>query len=211
MAAVTKFSQSAIVNQLRHVERTIQHNANTDIDPDRFDMNYSLIDRGISSYSYYKDRLSQCYLYNRPDVKTMCGWVITLPKDVPVDKSHEFFKVCFDYCNYLYGEENCVQAIAHYDEGGQPHLHYDFLPVVKDNKHAQGIKVNCHDLLTPRHLRDWHPGLEKYLHNRGIDCKICTGVTARQGGAKTVEQLKAERNVKRERQVKQERTSIFWS
>ena len=71
MASVEKFSKSAIVNQLRHIERTIQNPSNPDIDKNRSRLNYSLVDHGMTSYDYYKQRLSECYLYNRDDVKTV--------------------------------------------------------------------------------------------------------------------------------------------
>ena len=40
MASVTKFDRTAIVNQLRHIERQIRNSSNPDIDRDRSDDNY---------------------------------------------------------------------------------------------------------------------------------------------------------------------------
>lgn len=52
MASVKKFTESAVVNQLRHIERTIAHPENMDIDKDRTVQNYSLLpQRGISHTS----------------------------------------------------------------------------------------------------------------------------------------------------------------
>ena len=54
MASVKKFDESAVVNQLRHIERTIQNPENKDICKERTVENYSLApQRGISSYDYY--------------------------------------------------------------------------------------------------------------------------------------------------------------
>ena len=55
MASVKKFTESAVVNQLRHIERTIAHPENMDIEKDRTVQNYSLLpQREISSYEYYR-------------------------------------------------------------------------------------------------------------------------------------------------------------
>ena len=48
MASVKKFTESAVVNQLRHIERTIAHPENMDIDKDRTVQNYSLLPQRMS-------------------------------------------------------------------------------------------------------------------------------------------------------------------
>lgn len=98
-----------------------------------------------------------------------------------------------------YGEENVVQAIVHDDEGGQPHLHFCFVPVVEDPKHEQGYKICANDVLDRRELRNFHPDLQRYLNEHGLeDARVMTGVTKRQGGNRTVAQLKAEREYQQE-------------
>ena len=205
MASVEKFSKSAIVNQLRHIERTIQNPANKDIDKERSNLNYSLIDKGMSSYDYYKQRLSECYLYNRDDVKTCFGWVITCPEDVSAENEDLFFYNCFDFLQERYGAENCIQAVVHKDESGRPHLHYYAIPIVEDKKHKQGIKVCCDKVINRKELRNFHPDLDRFLKNRGMSCGVYTGITRKNGGNMTVKQLKAEREVKQEVQQKRER------
>ena len=85
MASVEKYEMSAVVNQLRHNERTVQTPSNKDIDKERTALNYILSpDRGMTSYDYFKQRKSELYCYNRGDVKVMAGWVVTAPKDLSV-------------------------------------------------------------------------------------------------------------------------------
>lgn len=199
MASVEKFSKSAIVNQLRHIERTIQNPSNPDIDRSKGNLNYSLIDHGMSSYDYYKERLSQCYLYNRDDVKTVFGWVVTCPEDVPKDMEDLFFYNCFDFLNERYGEENCVQAVVHKDESGRAHMHYLAIPVVPDPKHEQGIKVCCDKVINKRDLRNFHPDLDRFLRDRGQPCGVYTGITKAQGGNRTVKEMKQDREIQRNR------------
>ena len=193
MACVQKFTSAAVVNQLRHNERTIAEPANKDIDHSRSNQNYSLCpDRGTTAYDYFLKRKNELYCYGRSDLKVMAGWVITAPTDLPADQYDAFFKSCHTFLAHRYGEENCIQSIVHYDESGQPHLHYCFIPVVPDKKHG-GEKICANDVLTPKELRNFHPDLVRHLKADCITASILTGITQQQGGNKTVKQLKQER------------------
>ena len=190
MASVTKFDRTAIVNQLRHIERQIRNSSNPDIDRDRSDDNYSMVpERGMSSYEYFLQRKAELYVYNRKDVVLMAGWVVTAPKELPEEQMEEFFSAVYDFLNSRYGEKNCIQAVVHKDESGSAHMHYCFIPVVEDKKHG-GEKICCNDVLNRTELRNFHPALQKYLNDHGMEAKIMTGITKEQGGNRTVKELK---------------------
>lgn len=210
MASVEKFAAGAVRNQLRHNRREIEHSSNADIDPERLGQDYVLSpDRGVSDYDYYIQRLNQLYVYARDDVKTMAGWVVTAPQDLAPERYGDFFCATYDFLSARYGEENVVQAIVHDDEGGQPHLHFCFIPVVEDKKHEQGYKVCANDVLNRRELRNFHPDLQRYLDDHGLeDAHVMTGVTRAQGGNRTVRQLKAECKLEYEQQV--ERPALYF-
>ena len=192
MASVKKFTESAVVNQLRHIERTIAHPENMDIEKDRTVQNYSLLpQRGISSYEYYRQRKSELYCYNRADVKVMAGWIVTALKDLPMSEMEKFFNVTYEFLSERYGEKNCVQAVVHNDEGGQPHIHFLFIPAAADKKHG-GEKICANDVLNKAELRNFHSALQKYLLDHGVQANILTGITKTQGGNRTVRELKQE-------------------
>ena len=192
MASVKKFTESAVVNQLRHIERTIAHPENMDIEKDRTVQNYSLLpQREISSYEYYRQRKSELYCYNRADVKVMAGWIVTAPKDLPMSEMEKFFNVTYEFLSERYGEKNCVQAVVHNDEGGQPHNHFLFIPAAADKKHG-GEKICANDVLNNAELRNFHSALQKYLLDHGVQANILTGITKTQGGNRTVRELKQE-------------------
>lgn len=195
MASVVKFTVGAVYNQLRHNLRQIAHSGNPDIDPARLRQDYVLSpDRGMSDYDYFQERLSQLYVYGRDDVKVMAGWVVTAPQDLEQEQYDDFFLAVYDFLENRYGEENVVQAVVHDDEGGQPHLHFCFVPVVEDKKHEEGYKVCANDVLDRRELRNFHPDLQRYLDEHGLeDAHVMTGVTRAQGGNRTVAELKSER------------------
>ena len=192
MASVKKFTESAVVNQLRHIERTIAHPEKMDIEKDRTVQNYSLLpQREISSYEYYRQRKSELYCYNRADVKVMAGWIVTAPKDLPMSEMEKFFNVTYEFLSERYGEKNCVQAVVHNDEGGQPHIHFLFIPAAADKKHG-GEKICANDVLNKAELRNFHSALQKYLLDHGVQANILTGITKTQGGNRTVRELKQE-------------------
>ena len=200
MACAMKFSAGAVRNQLRHNRRTIEHSSNRDIDPERLEHDYVLApDRGMTEYDYFKQRISQLYVYNRNDIKVMAGWVVTAPQNLDPKRYDDFFCSTYDFLENRYGKENVIQAIVHDDEGGQPHLHFCFVPVVEDPKHDEGYKVCANEVLDRRELRNFHPDLQRYLNEHGLeDARVMTGVTKRQGGNRTVAQLKAEREYQQE-------------
>ena len=193
MASVEKFTVYAIVNQLRHNERTIENPSNKDIDLEKMNQNYSLTpDREMSSYDYFKKRKSELYCYGRKDVKVMAGWIVTAPKDLPKEEHEIFFKSVYRFLSKRYGENNVVQAMVHNDESGQPHLHFCFIPTVVDKKHG-GEKICANDVINPKELRNFHPDLNKHLKVDGINANIINGITKSQGGNRSVWEMKKER------------------
>ena len=129
----------------------------------------------------------------------MVGWVVPAPQDFDPESYDNLFYATYNCLANRCGEENVVQAIVHDDEGGQPHLHFCFVPVVEDPKHEQGYKICANDVLDRRELRNFHPDLQRYLNEHGLeDARVMTGVTKRQGGNRTVAQLKAEREYQQE-------------
>ena len=61
MAAVEKFSTTAICNILRHNNRQIANPSNKDIDPLQSQKNYSLLNQPESSYDLFLSRKKDLY------------------------------------------------------------------------------------------------------------------------------------------------------
>lgn len=230
MASVKKFTDGAVVNQLRHCKRMIENDSNADIDPTRTHLNYSLTpDRGMSEYEYYKQRKSELYCYGRADVKTMAGWIVTAPQELETrEQIREFFERTAEFLTERYGKENVISITCHFDEGkmekvkdrwgeyvrdenreikrelvlGRPHLHFDFIPVTRDDnpKHTQTEKICANDVLNKRDLQHFHTDLKKYLKDRecaGAD-GVINGKTKEQGRNYTVEEMKERYETQRE-------------
>ncbi len=149
MAEIEKHNDAAMIMLLKHSERRLKNDSNTDIAPSRTCLNYSL-DLGhedVTDIEYYQRLVGDSYLYGRgtkreAEAVTCCSWVITLPKEIsdysstdieePVrlhpEEEKMFFEGALDFVSNRYGIENIVHAKVHYDEGGQPHVHIYFVP-----------------------------------------------------------------------------------
>ena len=230
MASVKKFTDGAVVNQLRHCNRLIEKDSNTDIDSTRTYLNYSLTpDRGMSEYEYYKQRKSELYCYGRADVKTLAGWIVTAPQELETrEQMREFFERTAEFLSDRYGKKNVISITCHFDEGkmekvkdrwgeyvrdangevkrqlvlGRPHLHFNFIPVSKDNnpKHIQSEKICANDVLTKRDLQHFHTDLKKFLKSKecaGAD-GVINGSTKKQGRNYTVAEMKERYDTEKE-------------
>ena len=156
----------------------------------------------MTAYDYYLQRKSELYCYNRSDVKTLAGWVVTAPKELPESQQAGFFEEVYRFMSDRYGEKNCIEAVVHLDESS-PHMHYCFIPVAPDAKHG-GEKICCNEVINPRELRNFHPDLQKWVTQAGYNVKVHSGVTRERGGNRSVRELKAERE-ERKRQYTRER------
>lgn len=134
----------------------------------------------------------------RRDLACFCEWVMSLPDEIPCDRMEEFFDLCMCYCCMLYGAENIVGGWVHVDEDHRPHLHVAFVPVLtttvtKDGETTTTKRICAKELLNRKHLSSWHGDLtalcqkEMGIENPGI----LNGRTVKEGGNRTVEQMKA--------------------
>lgn len=187
---VEKFQKSVVGHMLRHYNRISMTFDNKSIDHLRSDLNYNLAPkRNQFDIEYYKSRLSQLKCQNRADVKTLCDWIITLPKgDFTEEQEYLFFRSAYDFMAKRYKEENVISAWIHKDEAGQPHMHFAFIPVCIDKK--KGIeKVSAKEVLTRNELKCIHREMAEHMKGIfGRDIGILNGATA--GGNKTIMELK---------------------
>ena len=87
---------------------------------------------------------------------------------------------------------------------GEPHLHFCWIPVVAIDHEAlrqkkrpvkamfdYAEKVSAKEFLTKKELQTLHPDLQRYLDEHlDFRCPVISGVTAAQGGNRTVKELK---------------------
>lgn len=173
---------------------------NKNIDPARTPLNYDLAEElrnGMSANEYYhirfakaeEDYYTKIKKAMKNDAVSMCEWVVTMPKNLPKDKQDMFFVKSYEFLRDTYGEENVIAANVHLDET-TPHLHFDFMPFVPDEKNG-GKKLCAQNMETPSTLGSMHKKLQVYLERElGCSVELLTGET--DGGNKSKKELEIE-------------------
>ena len=194
MAHVEKFAISAIGHMCDHYERGRDvERSNENIDSERTGLNYNLAPaRSLSQVDFIRQRISEVKCQKRADVKVMCDWVITIPKDFLAahpDREREFFERTYEFLAERYGEKNVVSAYVHMDEI-TPHMHFAFVPVTAD-KRKDIEKVSAKEVLTRADLRTFHNDLQEHLE-RSLGVEVNVQNEATKGGNKAIAELKRE-------------------
>lgn len=196
MAHFSKFTASASGHLSAHFERRQTNGehikyGNQDIDLERTHLNYNLAPER-EQLAFMKQRLSEVKVQNRSDVNVLCSWIVTLPQGDYTDKERtDFFQESYNFLVEKYGEKNTISAYVHLDEN-QPHLHFAFIPVVRDKKHPEREKVSAKECVSKTELNRFHKDFQERLESRLPDTEypVLNGATA--GGNKTVTELKAD-------------------
>lgn len=194
MAHVAKYSKGALGHLFKHYERAKGEDGNyvnfgnEAIDTSKSHLNYNLAPtRDMTQGEFVKQRCSEVKCLNRKDVNLMCSWVVTAPKDLPIEKQKEFFEQSYKFLSNRYGEENVISAHVHNDETS-PHMHYAFVPVVYDAK-KQEHKVSAKLKVSKIDLQSFHKDLEAHMEQYfGYSVGIINEATKE--GNKSIQELK---------------------
>lgn len=188
---IKKLQSGAIIQHIRHDIREHPEGqanfGNESIIPELTKYNESLISRGKTAEeinTYRKNLEKEIFKYNRKNLIHAVEVVIQLPDDCPVEQESLFFRECLDYIASTLprGEKDIFVAEIHRDERhyspsgellSKNHLHVMYVPAVKDNKHEGFDYKLCADSLTRKaQLKQWHPQLQKRLHDAGIQATV---------------------------------------
>lgn len=196
MANVQKYTRAASGHLFKHYERARDESGeylkfgNQDIDQARTTQNYNLgPDRQISQGEFVRQRCGEVKCLNRKDVNVMCAWVVTAPQTVAgnPDAEKKFFQESYDFLAARYGSDNVVSAYVHMDEK-TPHMHFAFVPVVKDKK-KEHLKVSAKECITKQELSVFHKDLESHM-TKAFGYEIGVLNEATKDGNRSIEELK---------------------
>lgn len=196
---VQTYSDSGTIKAtLRHSMRSFFKTNNKDIDTERTKENYYILERK-DPFAFFQKRLSEVYCYNRADVKRLCEWIITIPKDTPADQERKFFQESYNYLleKFCHGDNrNVLTAVIHKDEkriNGAPiaHMHFFFMPIVHDPKHKEREKICKKEAMPKDCFTSIHPELQKYLEKKGVKGTVYSGITKQQLRNYKVDEIKS--------------------
>ena len=196
MASIYKFTIGEATALEYHDQRHTPHHSNTEIDSDRSGDNYSLVDHGsLSDLQYLHQRLDEVAHINRRDLIVDAGIIVTKPAEVPPQYTKQFFEEAANFIKERYGAENVFKAQVHLDET-TPHCHFGVVPVMPatGQQAARGYseRLCFNDRFNRYEYQTFHYDLQKHMYKSGIPGadKVINGATAKQGGARTVRELK---------------------
>ena len=212
MAHVAKYSKGTLGHMFAHYERAKDKDGeyikfgNEDIDTNKSYLNYNLApNHNMSQGEFVKQRCSEVKCLNRKDVKVMCSWVVTAPKDLDPNLHKDFFKESYKFLENRYGADNIVSAHVHMDEK-TPHMHFAFVPVVYDAK-KDVFKVSAKEKVCKTDLQTFHQDLEKHLE-RALGRKINILNEATKEGNKSIDELKRQSATERLQEVNEKASKI---
>ena len=166
---IAKFARCAVGNIFYHIERDgTRNHSNTNIDKARTHLNYTLLEDGQTVQKRYEQILQRDDLKvsNRNDLKTVVSCCITLPQNITdEEQQRQFFEAVFQAHCEKFGKENVIFAEVHCDET-QKHLHFGFVPIVKDKKPKakKKFKVSAKELITKEFLQTYHKDIEDRIN-----------------------------------------------
>lgn len=180
-----KYTRNALGHMLKHYSRAKDQDGeyvkfgNQNIDQYLTQYNYTFTSRkdDLDNYEFIKKRTEELNCLKRKDVNVMATWVVTVPqqylnkakqdpdeflRDTEDTYSYKFFKETYKFLENKYGKDNVVGGFVHVDET-TPHMHFAFIPTVRDNK-KQKLKVSAKECLNKKALQKFHPELNSYLN-----------------------------------------------
>ncbi len=228
MAAFAKYKRDAAGRLLLHNNRAgddgVTHE-NEEIDSERTHLNY-YFKKGVAEDVH--KRVSEVYSQNRGNYCCMGEIIVTLPKDVKAQDERAFFRSVYDFYCEDFGKENVINAIVHKDET-TPHIHLDFVPIIKgtkgldlekswvkkalkeweeENGDKEFERLSCRNKINRVYLRGMHQRLSAYVANDlGYHCQILNGATV--NGNKTVMELKIETLNKKISEAEAQKASLI--
>jgi hypothetical protein len=206
MAHMMKFTKASCGHMFAHFDRRAEHISNENLDRTRTHLNYNLAThQTMDQGEFVRKRCAEVRCQNRKDVNVMVSWVVTAPKDLPVNEQRAFFEASYDFLKKRYGLENVVSAYVHMDEV-TPHMHFAFVPVVEDKRRG-GFKVSAKECVNRYDLQSFHEDLQRYVERElGHEVGILNEATKE--GNRSIEELKRQSATERLQEATAEASKI---
>lgn len=169
VATMKKMKNGNLGGIQKHNQREFENHSNEDIDPERSELNYDLVnDEKIS----YKDKVNSIIDEQRvstrairKDAVKVDEWIISSDREffnnLDPEQTKEFFQSVVDYFSENFGKQNVAYASVHLDET-TPHMHMGVVPM-KDGK------LSSKAVFTREKLTEIQEQLPKYMNEKGFD------------------------------------------
>lgn len=170
VARTQKVKSGNLIGIGNHNQRKFENHSNEDIDPEKKNLNYDLVEGRTENYKtdiekFINEKKSTSRAV-RKDAVLINEWLISSDQvffeKFSAERTREFFEAAKDYFAEKYGDQNIRYAEVHLDET-TPHMHMGVVPFDKDNK------LSAKRLFNKIALKEIQAELPEYLKERGFD------------------------------------------
>ncbi|MBN3348734.1 hypothetical protein CF050_18155 [Clostridium botulinum] len=169
VCTMKKMKKDNLFGLQKHNQRESENHNNKDIDKNKSDLNYDLVNENNINLSkkvfdlIEKRRESKKAI--RKDAVLLDEFIISSDRDffknMNEDEIKEFFVTSKQFFTERYGEENIISANVHLDET-TPHMHLDVCPLLNGRLQSKNI-------FTRNELRNIQEELPKALNKNGFE------------------------------------------
>ena len=206
---IEKFTRGQVIGLICHIERKYRNHSNEEIKPDMESKNYCInaaeqfvpVCKGQSKKRYEEIlQRSDVKLQNRKDVNTAVSVCIHSPEGLSPEEEKRFFKYAYRFLKKRYCQYgNVISATIHKDENQKrAHMHFVFVPLARDERHPERLKVCAKNVVNRRDLMNLHKDCADYINQVfGRDMGIYNPIeveTTKDGKVKFGALLKAIKN-----------------
>lgn len=143
------------------------HKSNPDIDNERSGKNIIFIAPKQNLYADCKAMIDEKVIGTGHRVRKDSNWIseflFTYPEGLPTERMNDYFNVIINYVGARLGKDNIIEAVAHLDEAGSPHLHLDIVLITEDNR------LSSKEMITREFIQSMHDKLPLVLQHKGFD------------------------------------------
>lgn len=147
------FDKSSVGKMLSHYARNIGPREHIDKDLPTYNL-APTFDRGI--HGRYRDLIKDIEL--GPRSKPLADFILTLPRDFPMERQREFFEAAYDFLEKQVGKDNVICGTVHMDEPkARPHMHFAFVaridvPEMTNDKTRPLLWTKADEKKNPEHV-----------------------------------------------------------
>lgn len=149
-----------------HERKKEKYASNPDIDRERSELNYHLVEPRLKYYGEIQTRIEQAQKENpkckvRKDSVKFIDTIITASPEyfaaMPPEKVSRYFERALEFLQQEVGDKNIFSAVVHMDEHN-PHMHLCFVPLTEDNRLSAKDVIGSRDKLV-----QWQDKFHDYM------------------------------------------------
>lgn len=165
---VQKFQIADVQGIQKHNQRQGKSKSNLDIDYERSNQNYDLLnDQNLKYESEIKEQISERVKRKpRANSVVLSEFMVTASPEyinsLSADEQKKYFERSLEFIRKRYGKENTLYAVVHHDEA-TPHMHVGVIPITEDNR------LSAKDIFTRSELQQLQSDFPEHMKAGGFE------------------------------------------